>query len=277
MTATDLGTNGGTNSAAAGINNAGQVVGQADNAVNASGGQLAIIHATLWNGTTVTNLGTLGGTGSYAAAINNAGQIVGGAYTTGNANFHATEWNGTTATDLGALSGAASIASAINNAGQIAGSAPGFIAFQAALWNGTTVTGLGGLGRFVSQASGINEAGQVVGYSDIEFPNEGFAGTDHAVLWEGGNTIDLNSVLKGSLAPYVTLTGAVAINDNGWITADGTDNRTGQESAFLLTPVPLPAASWLLMWGLFGLGALAHRRSGASVSSQSRDARLFPT
>jgi probable HAF family extracellular repeat protein len=66
----DLGTLGGDNGATFWLNNAGEVVGQAD----LPGSQ--IHHAFLWRRGIMTDLGTLGGNSS-AAAINSKGQIVG--------------------------------------------------------------------------------------------------------------------------------------------------------------------------------------------------------
>jgi probable HAF family extracellular repeat protein len=71
---TDLGTLGGTTSAATGINPSGQVVGGSATAAGRG-------HAFLWAKGVMTDLGTLGGNsstaGSDAAAINPAGQVVG--------------------------------------------------------------------------------------------------------------------------------------------------------------------------------------------------------
>lgn len=66
----DLGTLGGLNSWARGINNAGVIVGEADTAA-------AYVHAFKWENGTMTDLGTLGGKYSSASAINEDGIIVG--------------------------------------------------------------------------------------------------------------------------------------------------------------------------------------------------------
>ena len=68
---TDLGTLGGTNSYAQGINTSGQVVGDS---YTPSG---LIVHAFLYSAGAMTDLGTLGGTSSDALGINASGQVVG--------------------------------------------------------------------------------------------------------------------------------------------------------------------------------------------------------
>src|SRR6185295_19888643 len=84
--ATDLGTLGGVNSCAYGVNVNGQVVGMSDLADNA--GQ----HAFLWTRSGgMIDLGTLGGTYSVAYAINASGQVVGQSQLA-NGQAHAFSW-----------------------------------------------------------------------------------------------------------------------------------------------------------------------------------------
>lgn len=68
---TDLGTLGGTQTYASGINNSGQVVGTSELPDSSS-------HAFLYSDGRMTDLGTLGGFGSFAVDINDRGQVAGG-------------------------------------------------------------------------------------------------------------------------------------------------------------------------------------------------------
>src|SRR5439155_18612513 len=113
---TDLGTLGGLNSVAYGINHLGQVVGSAETAAGET-------HAFLWDRERgMRDLGVLAGDGSAATGINDAGQVVGNATTgdllpSGDPVFHAVLWDaGGQIHDLGVPPGGfvLSFATAIN-------------------------------------------------------------------------------------------------------------------------------------------------------------------
>jgi probable HAF family extracellular repeat protein len=111
---TDLGTLGGLFARAFGINERGQVVGDA----TIAGGQT---HAFLWEHGTMRDLGTLGSDWSSAQAVNNQGQVIGNSMTSLN-DVHGFLWEHGVMTDLGTLGGVATYPFALNNKGQVVGS-----------------------------------------------------------------------------------------------------------------------------------------------------------
>lgn len=114
---TDLGSLGGSNSGATGINFADKVVGYAYTSGDAEA------HAFLYSDGQMSDLGTLGGSNSGAAGINNAGQVVGQSFTSGDTYRRAFLYSDGVMTDLGSLGGGWSVADGINNAGEVVGSA----------------------------------------------------------------------------------------------------------------------------------------------------------
>ena len=65
---------------------------------------------------------------------------------------------------------------------------------------------------------------------------------NHATAWHTTTAMDLNTEIGTSIALYVTLTEAIAINNNGSIAANGFNSRTNEYKAYLLTPVPVALA-----------------------------------
>ncbi len=113
-TITDLGTLGGSASAANAINASGEVVGNADTAAGAE-------HAFIYANGTMTDLGTLsGGSASNATAINSSAEVVGESTTSSGAT-HAAEFGGGNVTDLGTDGTSGSEANGINDSGTIVG------------------------------------------------------------------------------------------------------------------------------------------------------------
>ncbi len=219
---TDLGTLGGGQSRALGINDAGQVVGWAETAEG-------VTHAFLWNPDspnaatgTMIDIGILdNGYSSTAEDINNNGQVVGwtaynSIYSGPKAAFLWDPVNGMT--DLGTLGGLSSQAFGINDAGQVVGTAKTADweysdETSAFLWNPDSPNSATGtmtdLGRLVSDlyysyassATDINNAGQVAGWSYFT----GSAYITDAFLWNPdspnaatGTMIDIGSIGSAS-------------------------------------------------------------------------------
>jgi probable HAF family extracellular repeat protein len=216
----DLGTLGGTGSAAYAINSAGDVVGGTS---TASGSSPAFLYS--YSSGTMTSLGTLAGdTAAVATALNNSGQVVGNSEGSG---IHAFLWQSSTGMmqPLGNLGGSETFALAVNNptpahplfvvvgyGGTTAGGN------HAWLWqnNGLGMTDLNNLipansGWVLTDADGINDKQQIVGTGTIN-------GQGHAFLWQigGGAPTDLG-LLKGGFS-----SGASAISNNATVQVAGT-------------------------------------------------------
>lgn len=222
----DLGTLGGNYSVAAGINDDGQVVGDAraadglyypfiyDNgimtALNVSAddywakdinnlgevvGECDIAGGTVfrWKNGTVSNPKL--GTTSWAHAINDSGRAVGSVVDEGEEGmeFHGFYWDvGSGSVNLPTLGGHVSAGSAydINNSGQIVGSAA-IVGGERrpCIWTGGVATDLGTLGGAWGTAFGVNGAGQVVGQSNTSVGSD-----EHAFFWDSGTMTDLGTL-----------------------------------------------------------------------------------
>src|SRR5262252_5312466 len=114
---TNLGTLGGSYSAAHAINASGQITGS-----SYTGTGYKVSHAFLYSGGKMIDLGTLGGSFSYGLAINTSGQVA-GTSALSNGRYRGFFSNGGRLTNVGTLGGSTdySDAEGINDAGQVVG------------------------------------------------------------------------------------------------------------------------------------------------------------
>jgi probable HAF family extracellular repeat protein len=238
---------GGFDSYATAANNAGQIVGWAENGVHDPSCdpafQVLQFRAAIWQPDgTMEELPPLPGDSTSAAtAINDRGQVVGisgacGVAVGGVSAAHAVLWESGVPTDLGTLGGHSwNTPAAINNHGTVVGFSlragqDGTRNFQAFVWS--RANGMQALPMPAtdvrSEALGINDREQIVGLSRAP------SGI-RAVLWQNSRFTDLNDLtLSGS--PYLLF--ANDVNDAGEIVGEAYDPNSGNAPAFVAVPLP---------------------------------------
>ena len=206
----DLGTLGGTNSAAQGVSSDGAVVvgfaGTTGNAAN---------RAFRWTGAGMVDLGTLGGTNSAAHGVNADGSVVVGlSEITANAAARAFRWTGAGMVDLGTLGGTNSVALGVNADGAVvvgASQTTGDAANHAFRWTSAGMVDLGTLGGTNSAALGVNADGAVV----VGWAGTTATGPFHAFRWTAaGGMADLGSLgdnSANSQANAVSADGSIVV------------------------------------------------------------------
>ena len=223
---TNLGTLGGSNSYADGLNDSNRVVG---NSLLADG---VTSHAFLWtpggtNGVAgnpqMQDLGTLGGNNSAAYEVNDFGTVTGAAQN-GVQIDHAARWSGGVLTDVGALLPGAFIWSygyCINNAGHVAGTAldVNYANKRAFFYDGTTAAAPGGFsgGAGEREAFGINESDTIVGYAD-------FGGAVYHAFRQRANVVtDLGTLGQGTYSQADAINNSDEMVGVSTVDLDGTN------------------------------------------------------
>ena len=168
-TITDLSTLGGHEGIARGVNDLGQIVGNADVAGGVDHAFLYLPVAAYGLSAGMNDLGTFGGESSKALGINNQGQIIGGRVNL-SGYWEPWIWQNGSITYLGGLGGTYTTPVNINNLGQVVGgSGAATDEWHAFLWEGGTIHDLnnyvlGASGWVLETACGINDSGCIVGY-----------------------------------------------------------------------------------------------------------------
>jgi probable HAF family extracellular repeat protein len=158
----------------------------------------------------------------------------------------------------GSVANTISKANAINSAGVIVGESSTGDPLDNTLQHafsytpGSGITDLLTLGGDRSYANAINSAGLIVGDSEL-VPGQQ---AHHAFSFLSGTMVDLNSAISGSSG--WELLAATGVNDLGQIVGYGT--ISGEIHAFMLTPVPEPAAC-AAIGGMLALGFAAWRKA----------------
>jgi probable HAF family extracellular repeat protein len=253
-TVTQLGSLGGGNSTAYGVNDGSssgpQVVGSSYTAAG-------LQHAFLWRDGSMTDLGTLGGSDSSGRGINNSGQVVGWANTAAGAT-RAFLWDPVTGMrDLGTLGGASSAAAGINDGGQVVGWAD--LAngqTDAFVWQNGRMYDLGTLsGGSGSSAAGINASGRVAGTAwDAVGNRRAFRWTPAVPNGTAGTMVAL--ALVQSMAYGINAAGDVVGRSDGTLYLEPSTPYLWDSTGAHALPLLDTREDWYSGWSVYGGSAV---------------------
>ncbi|MHB0953333.1 MAG: autotransporter domain-containing protein [Allorhizobium sp.] len=251
----DLGSLGGTVSAAYGVNADGSVVVGSSNIASSNP------HAFRWTAAGgMADLGTLGGTVSTAYGVNADGSVVVGSSDIASGGSRAFRWTAAGGmADLGTLGGTISRAYGVNADGSVV---VGYSGLGGAVYHAFRWTGVGGmadlgtLGGTLSYANGVNTDGSVVvGYGSIA------SGDLHAFRWTAA----------GGMADLGTLGGlysaARGVNADGSVVVGSSDLASGGSRAFRWTEATgmLSVEDWLRANGVTVASDFSREANGVSA------------
>ncbi len=221
-TSADIGSLGGRDSQAFGINEKDEIVGSSELSNRTR-------HAFFYSAGKMTDLGALPkALSSVAYAINALGTVVGGCDITPGVE-RGCIWKDGKLIDIGTLpEGKSSMARAINDKDQTVGYAYAGDDIHAFLYDKGKLTDLGTLGNEPAVANGINNLCEIVGSSKAD--RKGL----HAFLWKNGKMLDLNKLIPADSG--LLLREAYSISDAGKIVCLGSD-KIGHFYCVLLSPV----------------------------------------
>jgi probable HAF family extracellular repeat protein len=210
----------GRQSAANGINNAGQATGSLSTGacpprMPYTPACLGNTHAFLYTGSGLKDIGTLGGTYSEGTSINDRGEIA-GISTVGNGATHLFLYTQGHMRDLGTAAGQTFASAVLNDRGDILASTAGSGSVGASyLYRNNKFF------KLPFPGSGINNSSLIVGTKPA-------ATGSRAYLYFHGISIDLNELVDSSLP---LLTSAGGVSNNGKIVVKGVNGQL-----YVLTP-----------------------------------------
>ena len=218
---------GASGSAAAAINDSGQVAGYA---VFGTGSSISY-EGVLFSGGSYSVIPSPGGASWITTAINGTGQVAGYGLTSGG-NYNAYLYSGGSTTALGSLGGAlgspVSYGSGVDSAGDVVGfSGTNADTTNAFLYSASsqTMSSLGTLGGTDSYALGISANGNYIAGYSTTVENQ-----THAFLWTSGGTSGVSGNLQmrdigtlGGTSSFATATNAAGNVVGYSTTASGTD------------------------------------------------------